>query len=1064
MACKALTDAMRTSSEVSSLGAHVARLHGLLGGMKGMAGFKCEKGEVGGGKSPATVFPFPPLSCDGKFIGTAGADGVDNGCLLYGGNLLLGVLNWMHGGPGDGQFTLSAAHRRVHARMVCALRAMVLTDEPILSPSGLDSYTRQTQLYSGSGVVLALGVRGGVPEHAADVALADHLDCHFPAMGDQVRYPAKLLFPARKRPRKLARGYTWVSSSYPQLVRKNVKAGLHRFKRAHEVAKHNGKKVLAGAFAVVKDEKEDRVITDPSVNQLLDPDKLPRPRFAFIPSMRSVTVPKTGRILCSKRDARHYFHRLRIGRRWEKWLCGPPILDESRSGGVTQLYPASRASPMGFGPSAGWAQGLTDVVPLDANLPQDRRLHPDFVSPSHLPIWGSIIDDIWALEHVEGEGKGDVGPGWLSQAEAHWCLRGVEPNVKKSVDALENQEIQGYQVDSQNHWVGVKRRHLWQASMFLLLKTRVVVAVVDRLIGKHSFMHSCRPCLRSVFEKTYLWINSVRSRRRDLVEIPGEVWVELLASTLLLPFAQFDLSSPWSRRIECSDASMTGLGRAFGVIPEQVAQCMARYSNHGTVYTNLKLPWSIGLTTTHKCPLKKIRIPVERVRWTEIGVPWFSEHITLGEADAIAWAAEDRLRRPVDDGARFIHPVDSAACCGCFSKGRSSSSKLNHRCRKVCSVNIAGGHDVFYPWMASEENPADRPSRRFEPPGTPGGQADSELEPAEPVIDFSELGLWPSDTWFFIHLCSGPRRSQDVLDCIESFGAQHGLNIQGLAIDPLAICSIAATGAPGEVADLFDPLWGAWLMTLIHSGKCCGAFGSPPCSTISPARHVPLTGRKGPRPVRARSNPWIPLDYCTACEVQSVNIGSALFLLNLGLLGEVAMTGGWTGLEHPADRGCEPYPSFFATKEVKMFCAMFKLRYQFLHQCMYGASSKKPTGLILPPGCQQLTLRCKHTRKHKWLVGLDDFGHFCTTQAAKYPRNLCMAIAESFINNWVAVRAKGFERPRAPTESAVSFPTPWGKGPHGRWSWVEPSTGFLAGLIKALNHREIHQSLNSPQQ
>ena len=253
-------------------------------------------------------------------------------------------------------------------------------------------------------------------------------------------------------------------------------------------------------------------------------------------------------------------------------------------------------------------------------------------------------------------------------------------------------------------------------------------------------------------------------------------------------------------------------------------------------------------------------------------------------------------------------------------------------------------------------------------------------------------------------------------------------------------------------------------MTLIHSGKCCGAFGSPPCSTISPARHVPLTGRKGPRPVRARSNPWIPLDYCTAREVQSVNIGSALFLLNLGLLGEVAMTGGWTGLEHPADRGCEPYPSFFATKEVKMFCAMFKLRSQFLHQCMYGASSKKPTGLILPPGCQQLTLRCKHTRKHKWLLGLDDFGHFCTTQAAKYQRNLCMAIAESFINNWVAVRAKGFERPRAPTESAVSFPTPWGKGPHGRWSWVEPSTGFLAGLIKALNHREIHQSLNSPQQ
>ena len=155
---------------------------------------------------------------------------------------------------------------------------------------------------------------------------------------------------------------------------------------------------------------------------------------------------------------------------------------------------------------------------------------------------------------------------------------------------------------------------------------------------------------------------------------------------------------------------MTGLGRAFGIIPPLVAQWLARYSSHHAVYTNLKLPWGIGLTQEHKCPMKKVHIPVERIRWKYLGVPWESEHITLSEADAIAWTAEDRLRRPVDDDSRFIHPVDSAACCGAFSKGRSSSSRLNSRCRKVCSVNLAGGHDVFYPWMSSGENPADTPS------------------------------------------------------------------------------------------------------------------------------------------------------------------------------------------------------------------------------------------------------------------------------------------------------------------------------------------------------------------
>ena len=73
-------------------------------------------------------------------------------------------------------------------------------------------------------------------------------------------------------------------------MKKNVKAGLHRLKKEHQVAKHRGVKCLAGAFAVPKDEHEDRVITDPAVNQLLNPDSLPRPRFAVASHMGSKAV------------------------------------------------------------------------------------------------------------------------------------------------------------------------------------------------------------------------------------------------------------------------------------------------------------------------------------------------------------------------------------------------------------------------------------------------------------------------------------------------------------------------------------------------------------------------------------------------------------------------------------------------------------------------------------------------------------------------------------------------------------------------------------------------------
>ena len=115
-------------------------------------------------------------------------------------------------------------------------------------------------------------MRGGVPEKAADVDLHHHLKTRFPEMAEQVVAPASLLLASKRRPKRVKRGYTWLASSYPESVKQNVKAGLHRLRKPREVARHRRVKCLAGAFAVKKDVHEDRVITDPSVNQLLDGD------------------------------------------------------------------------------------------------------------------------------------------------------------------------------------------------------------------------------------------------------------------------------------------------------------------------------------------------------------------------------------------------------------------------------------------------------------------------------------------------------------------------------------------------------------------------------------------------------------------------------------------------------------------------------------------------------------------------------------------------------------------------------------------------------------------------
>ncbi len=1015
------------------------------------------------GLSPSHVFPLAPMSREGRFlIGGKVQSRLDKLC-LSGGNWVVAALNWMHGGRQQGgPPVVSAAQQRVHSRIESALEALVMTDEPTLSSSGLDQFLRQTQFYTGGGVTLALGMRGGVPEKAADVPLASHLGEHFPQMAVQVSQPKCLLLPSRRRPRRVKRGYTWLASTYPELVKRNVQAGLHRYKKGSQVAKHRGVKCLAGAFAVIKDEAEDRVITDPSVNQLLDPEKLPRPKFAFIPSLRTLSIPKDGVIAVSKRDARHYFHRLRIGKNWQKWLCGPPVMSASSGGGTKTRYPASCSAPMGFGPSAGWAQGLTDVVAIDAQLPEDCRVHPDFVVPECLPVWGSIIDDIWALED-ETRTKG-VGAEWLDRAESSWTIRGVQPNMKKSVNNAHGEEIQGYFVHPTKHWVGLsyeKRRFLFQASFQVLMQRRCHVKVIERLVGKHGFLHSSRPCMRSIFLTTYSWLDEVRRSKLSLVELPDSVWEELLASTLLIIFAEFSLSSEWSNRVEATDSSMTGLGRSFGYMPDKVVQAMARYSCHKNVYTNLSLPWSIGLNKVHKCPLRKIRLPVERVKWFHLGVPWSPLHITLGEADALVWAAEDRLRRPSDDGKRFIHPLDSAACCGAFSKGRSSSLLINMRCRRACSIALAGGHDVFYPWIPSGDNPADLPSRWHEPAA--GVAVSAELVSEGPAIDLRTLDLWPEGTKFFLHLCSGPDRCFDLGDWVERTASANGYKVVSIRIDPLAWCSEQWTCFTS--GDLFESTVGLGLIGLIHSGRVIGGFGSPPCSTISAARHVPLVKRGGPRPLRSRSNPWNALPYCSETERQAVRVGSVLFLLVLGLLGEVRFRGGWICLEHPADRGREPYPSFFCTDVVTQFKQLCKLRYFVLDQCMYGAVSRKPTGLLLPLFSHSIEKFCNHGKNHPVLIGLSNSGGFRTTPAAQYPSQFCEALSGLFIHRYHVGVKHGYALPfKTLHGNDPEFKEPWASQHHVSFPWPEPSTGFLVRELATINSRKVPGSPQAPQQ
>ena len=294
-----------------------------------------------------------------------------------------------------------------------------------------------------------------------------------------------------------------------------------------------------------------------------------------------------------------------------------------------------------------------------------------------------------------------------------------------------------------------------------------------------------------------------------------------------------------------------------------------------------------------------------------------------------------------------------------------------------------------------------------------------------------------------------------LLNCFGQSAHKHAINTQyhSLLLDSLF------DGL--QSGDLLVSSVGGKLLSLIQCGRVVGGFGSPPCSTISAARHRDLKTLGGPRPLRARSSPWICLPNRTKKEQHAVGIGSALCLLTVGLLGEIAAQGGWVGFEHPADRQREPFPSFFPTLEFKNFCQFARLQYFDTYQCMFGAAALKPTGLLLPVGSKSIVRHCSHSY-HKPLIGLDN-GVFLTTAAAEYPQAFSEAIAQLFVDRLALARAKGYGlpfRPRAVVPG--SGVDPWSGSCTLRWQWPEPSPGFLVELLERLKQTEVSHRTGRP--
>ena len=93
-----------------------------------------------------------------------------------------------------------------------------------------------------------------------------------PDMGAMVSDPGAMLLHPRKRPRVRSKIFTKLGPDYDEYVRRNVASGLQRLVGPRGLARVKGRAAVCGAFAVPKDDSEDRAISAVlDTNDCVDP-------------------------------------------------------------------------------------------------------------------------------------------------------------------------------------------------------------------------------------------------------------------------------------------------------------------------------------------------------------------------------------------------------------------------------------------------------------------------------------------------------------------------------------------------------------------------------------------------------------------------------------------------------------------------------------------------------------------------------------------------------------------------------------------------------------------------
>jgi len=285
-------------------------------------------------------------------------------------------------------------------------------------------------------------------------------------------------------------------------------------------------------------------------------------------------------------------------------------------------------------------------------------------------------------------------------------------------------------------------RRMWKLRLAIahVLRTRRASGdQLRRLVGHFTFCALLRREVLSILSASYAFAEKLGHRTAVLWD---SVLRELKWASSILPLLSSDMWLPWSDQVHASDASTDGAGVCYTQAPEAWAARQGRiaekwrYSVEEAIsarkhalsdrrlhnseapeciprdpatFDDLSKHYNIPAADFNEVELAELN---ERSWKTAIMRPWNrKENILKLEGVALISAIRHSLRSIQNLRKRHLFLVGNLPLALAIGKGRARSPYLLPICRQACALSLISGSQFLVRWIASEQNPADAPSR-----------------------------------------------------------------------------------------------------------------------------------------------------------------------------------------------------------------------------------------------------------------------------------------------------------------------------------------------------------------